>query len=331
MLKQQSEGGIMAPSQHMSLARALIITMRPYLLFVSGITGLAGMAVAGPVPTGVVIPVFLASFLSYGFGQVLTDCFQTDTDALSAPYRPLTYGAVKRSSMMGLAVAGLLLCSSVFALRNAVNGALGAIAVMGLATYTPFKRRWWGGPLYNGWIVLVLSLIGYFAATGPLNGPPPVSAFPLFAAVLFGYANFVLAGYFKDISADAATGYNTFPVVFGRRAAAIASDVLAGVTVLACVAAAVLSKETVGTGIQMIPVAVFGAAGIVTTIRGQILLHRNTEDRLAHVPIGLVVQSYILLLSALVALHQPGWSYFLALHFLIYCIVFVRRPEATQI
>jgi 4-hydroxybenzoate polyprenyltransferase len=315
----------------MTLTKAIIITMRPYLLFVSGITGLAGMAVAGPVPTAVVIPVFLASFFSYGFGQVLTDCFQTDTDALSAPYRPLTYGAVKRSSMMVVAVAGLLLCSAVFALRNPLNGVLGAIAVLGLATYTPFKRRWWGGPFYNGWIVLVLALIGYFAATGPANGSLPISAFPLFAVVLFGYANFVLAGYFKDISADAATGYNTLPVVFGRRVAALTSDGLAGLTVLAFLAAAVLSGDPRAIGIPMIPAALFGAAGIVTTIRGQILLHRNTEDGLAHIPIGLVVQSYILLLSAIVALHQPDWSFFLVLHFLVYCIVFARRPEATQI
>lgn len=321
----------MALSHRMTLTRALIITMRPYLLFVSGITGLTGMALAGTVPASVAIPVFLASFFSYGFGQILTDCFQTDTDALSAPYRPLTYGAVKRSSMMGLAVAGLLLCSAVFALRNPINGVLGAVAVLGLATYTPFKRHWWGGPFYNGWIVLVLALIGYFAATGPTDVPLPVSAFPMLAAVLFGYANFVLAGYFKDISADAATGYNTFPVVFGRSKAAYASDVLAGLTVLAFIAAAIFSKETRDAGIQMIPAALFGAAGIATTVRGQILLHRNREDGLAHIPIGLVVQSYILLLSGLVALHQPGWSFFLALHFLAYCIVFSRRPEATQI
>ena len=38
------------------------------------------------------------------------------------------------------------------------------------------------------------------------------------AATFFGYANFVLAGYFKDIEADRATGYRTFPVVFGRGA-----------------------------------------------------------------------------------------------------------------
>jgi 4-hydroxybenzoate polyprenyltransferase len=149
--------------------------------------------------------------------------------------------------------------------------------------------------------------------------------------VLFGYANFVLSGYFKDISADASTGYNTLPVVFGRRAAAFTSDGLAGLTVLAFLAASALSIGSRTIGISMIPAAVFGAAGVATSIRGQILLHRNTEDGLAYIPIGLVVQSYILILSAIIALHQPGWSYFLALHFLVYCIVFARRPEATQI
>jgi len=74
--------------------KAMVITMRPYLLFLSGITGIAGVAAVPGAPTPTVLLVFVASFLSYGFGQALTDCFQTDTDALSAPYRPLVRGTV---------------------------------------------------------------------------------------------------------------------------------------------------------------------------------------------------------------------------------------------
>ena len=63
------------------------IHMRPYLLFVSGAAGLAGMAFTwerGPLEDWriLVVAVF---FFSYGLGQALTDCFQTDTDKLSAP------------------------------------------------------------------------------------------------------------------------------------------------------------------------------------------------------------------------------------------------------
>ncbi|MCC6397730.1 MAG: hypothetical protein IT282_11990, partial [Bacteroidetes bacterium] len=55
----------------MTFPRAMLITMRPYLLFLSGITGAAGLAAAPEAPIAIVLPVFLASFFSYGFGQAL--------------------------------------------------------------------------------------------------------------------------------------------------------------------------------------------------------------------------------------------------------------------
>jgi len=75
------------PVWSLRFVRAYITTMRPYLLFVSGAAGLVGLSF---VPGGAslrVVLAFSALFLSYGLGQALTDCFQTDTDALSAPYR----------------------------------------------------------------------------------------------------------------------------------------------------------------------------------------------------------------------------------------------------
>ena len=40
------------PLASVAFARAYVVTMRPYLLFVSGITGIAGMALVAGVPTG---------------------------------------------------------------------------------------------------------------------------------------------------------------------------------------------------------------------------------------------------------------------------------------
>ena len=72
--------------------RAYFIQMRPYLLFVSGIAGLAGIAMAAgaDLPGWKIILAFIPVFLGYGFGQALTDCFQTDTDKLSSPTWKLT-------------------------------------------------------------------------------------------------------------------------------------------------------------------------------------------------------------------------------------------------
>ncbi|MGB5289679.1 MAG: hypothetical protein WBN42_14415, partial [Ignavibacteriaceae bacterium] len=82
------------PVLSLRFLKAYIITMRPYLMFVSGVTGIVGMSFAAsrdPIKTSLI---FIASFLSYGFGQALTDCFQIDTDSISSPYRPLTQGVV---------------------------------------------------------------------------------------------------------------------------------------------------------------------------------------------------------------------------------------------
>ena len=77
-------------------AKDYIITMRPYLLFVSGVTGICGMSFIDELSVSKAILISLASFLSYGFGQALTDCFQTDTDSISSPYRPLTQGRISK-------------------------------------------------------------------------------------------------------------------------------------------------------------------------------------------------------------------------------------------
>jgi hypothetical protein len=53
-----------------------LVTMRPYLLFVSGITGFTGMALSSNNDLIKLSLIFIASFLSYGFGQALTDCFR---------------------------------------------------------------------------------------------------------------------------------------------------------------------------------------------------------------------------------------------------------------
>lgn len=315
----------------MTFPRAMLITMRPYLLFLSGITGAAGLAAAPEASIAIVLPVFLASFFSYGFGQALTDCFQTDTDALSAPYRPLVQGTVRKSSVLTASLVGLTLCSLAFALGNNVNLILGLVAVCGLATYTWFKRRWWGGPWYNAWIVVLLSVMAYLAGSGGTIASLPVSLIPLILVVFFGYSNFALAGYFKDIAADRQTGYRTFPVVFGRKAASLVSDALA---VAATVALVVLLSHTwpgSHSWKELLGSAAFTVLGGVHMVVAQVLLHRNSEDKDAHRPIRNVVQGYILYLSAAAASMQPSWTLPLVAFYAGFLLVLRNRTERSQI
>jgi 4-hydroxybenzoate polyprenyltransferase len=305
--------------------------MRPYLLFVSGITGIVGMALSAETAPFPLIAIFAASFFAYGFGQALTDCFQMDTDAISAPYRPLVAGLVSRNALLTMSILGLIACVTVFAVRNPWNLAVGFAGAAGLATYTTFKRRWWGGPWYNAWIVVALCLMGFLAGNGSRRTDVPPPLLPVFAAVFFGYANFVLSGYFKDISADAKTGYNTLPVVFGRTTAAVASDLLAACFLGSMVwasTAALNAGDSEDLPLLALP---FAGLGLVFMIVAQIRLHQNHADREAHAPIAYVVHAYILILSAVTVILRPEWAFLLGGHYGLFVYVLSRRPEVAQI
>lgn len=312
--------------------KAYIITMRPYLMFVSGITGIVGMSFAEEMDILKATLIFLASFLSYGFGQALTDCFQIDTDSISSPYRPLTQGIVNRNYFLVISSIGLLFCISVFAIYNPVNIMLGIAAGFGLATYTDFKRKWWAGPFYNAWIVLALFAMSYFAAVGNFIID---FANPIFIAaiisVFFGYANFVLTGYFKDISADKATKYNTLPVKYGRKISVIVSDTLGAIVSLALFTLIILLALDSIPFKNLIMASIFIYTGIGMLIACQICLHSIKSDAEAYRAITPCVHSYILVLAGLSILNKPEWFAGMLLFYLFYLLTLKLRPAKNQI
>ena len=158
----------------LDFVRYYVITMRPYLLFVSGITGIVGLSFAPSISIPNLMILFLVFFLSYGFGQALTDCFQIDTDSLSSPYRPLVQGSIKRWQSLGVSLTLLTVSCAILFFLNTWILPLGLLCVGGLITYTPFKRKWWGGPFYNAWIVALLPVIGKLAASGRGSSPKDV-------------------------------------------------------------------------------------------------------------------------------------------------------------
>ena len=307
----------------LSFLSAYLVTMRPYLLFLSGITGIVGMSFAPDLPWSSAALIFLAAFLSYGFGQALTDCFQTDTDSISAPYRPLTRGIISKTHVFIVSLTGLGFCILVFALTSPLAVVLGILAAVGLATYTPFKRLWWAGPFYNSWIIVVLALMAYLAARGSMPGeliPPGFE--PMLASVFFGYATFVLSGYFKDVKADRTTGYNTLPVAIGRRISAFVCDLFATLAIVFTV----MAVEEFSFG-----VAILVAGGIVAFIVGEIRLHGNRQDERAHRAIAPVVHGYILLLSGIACSRQPEWIIPLLVLYGGFVLALSNRTEKNQI
>lgn len=306
-------------------------TMRPYLTFVSGAAGLVGLAFdrgIGPVRA---IGAFIPFFFSYGLGQALTDCFQTDTDAISSPYRPLVRGIVSRRQVLAVSLTGLLLGTVILGVLNPMIMIFGIVAVLGLLTYTILKRTWWGGPPWNSWIVALLPIMGRLVDRGyhlqeifRIRGSS-LAFISAVLAVFFGYANFVVIGYFKDISADRSTGYRTFPVVFGWRANAIYSDLLA-------VAAAALTGATI---LSVGRLSVYGLLlyvfAIGLNVYAQNEIHRTRDEKKAHGPIAHVVRSFILYCGSIAVTLKPQWIVLMVVFYFAFEWTLKLRPEERQV
>lgn len=315
--------------------RGYWITMRPYLLFISGVAGMTGFATGPRIGTGVTLAVFLVFFLSYGFGQALTDCFQMDTDTLSSPYRPLVQGKISRRNVLFVSLMGLSAGSLVLFFMNPLTLVLGLFSVGGLATYTYFKKRWWAGPFYNSWIVALLPLMGKMAAEQNTHLVSFLPDYPILflimISVFFSYANFVLIGYFKDISADRASGYNTFVVAFGWQRAALGSDLLAFFSLVFsgwAVSAALIQTSSSST--RWLSLLVYGVAFAILIV-AQISIHRTRDETKTFRPITHVVRAFILLHLAEIVAMRPEWAPYGALFYLSFELVLRNRPEKRQV
>lgn len=306
------------------------IQMRPYLLFVSGIAGWTGIAFAGDLATPRLAAAFAACFLGYGFGQALTDCFQKDTDALSSPYRPLVRGELSTRDVFVVSIGGLIVCTLLLALANPHTLPVASGAVLGLLSYTWFKRRWWGGPPCNAAVVALLVPVGALAAI-PGSTPASILAHPglpaAVSAAFFGYAHFVLTGYFKDVEADRATGYDTLPVRFGRTAAAWVADATAVTAVLSASA----SVHAVATGTALPLAGLLLVAGAAAFGLSSVRLHRVKTDRDAFRSIVPGLHGYLLTLGAVIVAHNPAWIAGLALFHGLFVRTLARRPEISQV
>lgn len=308
-----------------------LITMRPYLLFVSGITGIVGLSFAPEIQLLETALLFLVFFFSYGFGQALTDCFQMDTDSISSPYRPLVNGDIKKTDVLTVSLFLLTLCGVVLTYFSLSNLLLALLCVLGLSTYTFFKRHWWGGPFYNGWIVAVLCILGYNSGWGDIKTNFSTQFILVIVSVLFGYANFVLVGYFKDVAADSKTGYNTLLVKFGRKKSSFVSDLIALVFVSTGITSFLLVANSNDYASLQVPAILFLIASTAVSFYTQMKLHNVTNDDNAYKAVSPSVNTYILMLISISLANKPSWFIALILFYLGFLTTIKFRPERTQI
>jgi len=316
------------PINSTGFIKSLIIHMRPYLLFVSGVVGLSGMAIAPIEDFNLFnfLLAFIPLFLGYGFGQALTDCFQTDTDSISAPYRPLSKKVVSPFNIGLVSSLGLAIIATTLIIMNPYNMAWTALSIVGLSTYTYFKRQFWiAGPPYNSLIVMLLPIMGYFALTkGGLALLSNSNLWLICGLSFFSYANFVLMGYLKDISADRKTGYNTFPVIFGW----VPTIWLGNINLLI---ATTFCFILVGWNAPL-PFSIFLIATVIG-IAGQVRAHFVHEkiESSASFPITCTVRSLILWHLAVILQVHPEWLVFGIAFYALFELTLYLRPKKDQI
>lgn len=312
--------------------RAFGVTMRPYLMFVSGASGLVGLALAEPLRGPLLLAAALPFFASYGLGQAITDSFQTDTDALSSPYRPLVRGEITRMQVRVVSFSSLALVALMLALLNPWALVPAVLAVGGVTVYTPFKRRWWAGPPWNSWVVALLPLIAVLLGGGtPADALGRAELWLAMGSVYFTYLVFVLLGYFKDVEADRATGYETMVVHFGRRAALWVSALHAAAGIACSLGLVYLGLEGLADGMPgPIGVAlwVIGVGSLATAHRR---MSKTTRDDEAYGPIAITVIAYVALHLGETVLLRPAFAPAALLLFPAAVWMLARRPEKTQI
>jgi geranylgeranylglycerol-phosphate geranylgeranyltransferase len=312
--------------------RAFGVTMRPYLLFVSGASGMVGLALSPTLGGPLLLLAALPFFLSYGLGQAITDTFQIDTDALSSPYRPLVRGEISRTQVLVLSLGALLAIGLLFALLNPWSMLAAGLAVAGVTLYTPFKRHWWGGPPWNSWVVAMLPLIGVLLGGGSLaSALARQEVWLAMGSIYFTYAVFVLLGYFKDVEADRATGYDTIVVHFGRRPALWVSALHAALGIACSAMLLRLGVEAGAPGASTFIGATLWLAGAVTLAAAHVRISGTTRDEQAHGAIALTVVGYVALHLGEAALLRPSLAIAAALVFPLSVLMLSRRPEKTQV
>lgn len=314
--------------------KSYVIHMRPYLLFVSGIAGYAGMAFSFSLPVSESIRLvicLIAFYLGYGFGQALTDCFQIDTDSISSPYRPLVRGIVRKNHVMIISIIGLIAIGAPLIYFNIYNLPIFILSSLGLLTYTFFKKNvTLLGPFWNSWIVMLLPIAGYLSSSSSLSLSDVFSNTLLLVLALMtfaSYANFVLIGYLKDITADKETGYKTFPVQYGWVKTMWMGNINVLVSVITCSILVYFNYSVFGFITLLL--------ATIVAIRGQVygLITRDRTEENSAIPVASTVRSFILWHLAVIFSFQSSIPVLIfgALFYILFELVIYNRPQKEQI
>lgn len=169
------------------------------------------------------IAAMLAAFLICGFGNILNDILDIDSDRINHPHRPLPSGAVSTTGAWIGAGALLAFAAYVLFLLTAFGRAIciGAILVLILYNYSLKHRPFVGNLLVSLLAGLTFILGGARGGAGvalALPGPLIPAAF----AFLMHFGREIIKD-IQDMAGDNASGSRTAPVRYGMTASLISA------------------------------------------------------------------------------------------------------------
>jgi 4-hydroxybenzoate polyprenyltransferase len=234
-------------------------------------------------------------------------------------------GTIDKRTVLIASLGGLTACAAVLVSLSPAAALPAVIAIAMLATYTPLKRRWWGGPPWNSAVVALLPLLGRVAGGSGLAEALADGAVRAAMVSSFGtYAVFVMLGYLKDVEADRATHYNTVAVRFGRRATVVASAAFATLGLAA-------SVWLVQPWLTVSAASALWSVGAVVLVAAHMLAWRSTTDEDAWPGIQASVHGFVALHLGEAAVIRPRWTLVAWILFGTSIVAMFQRPVRRQV
>lgn len=147
------------------LLHAFRFTLNPSLMFVSGITAVAGASQVSEIAPTTALVIAGAAFLSYGFGQALTGISNFDNGKEAGEPTDLYQTALLPALIISISLTGICFCIAAFSWYAPIAMLPGFLIILGIGIYLRIKSRWWGGPMYNSGFLVLLVWMGYLAGS----------------------------------------------------------------------------------------------------------------------------------------------------------------------
>ncbi len=189
----------------------VILLARPVNVLITFISVFIGAWVGGKIePLGKLFFACISAGIISAGGNILNDYFDTESDTINKPNRPITAGIILKSDAF---IWGILISLTGFAISFLIS--LSGVIIAGTAVILLYlyNRRLKNTILAGNFIVSFLTGMAFIYGAKAVNNIEG-AYIPAIFAFLFHFGREIIKDT-EDIDGDRKAGINTFPVKFG--------------------------------------------------------------------------------------------------------------------